>query len=441
MNRRGDRGSRPSRSIETTGRTVEDAVRSAQEELGVAKEMLDIEIVDEGRSGFLGLGAREAKIRAKVRGAAPSRPPQGSRMSERGPRREPAQGERPSQAPPRGESDLRARVHGPRDENRGRDSRGPSAGRGFRSDPRQEGGNPRQGRGAPSVAPVPSAETPRRESPIPSAPVRRDPSPARAESRTPRAGGREKELAEFTEGLLRRMEFAGGVSASFQDDGYNVSIEGGEDDGLLIGRGGETLDAIQHILLKMAGRTEDAVQIRVDISGYRSRREDQLADKAREIARQVLESGRGITVGPYKAAERRIVHRAVADIAGVSTRALGDGLMKRILIEAGADSARGEDREPIEMAEAAEPREVESRPPTVRAPRQTREPRRAAPPASLEPQVQMDREAPPPASDYPAPRKAPEVAVSKETESSKAEVAESEWGRRPKIARGMKNRR
>jgi len=241
------------------------------------------------------------------------------------------------------------------------------------------------------------------------------------------------------------MEFAGTVSAEFKEDCYYIGIEGGEDDGLLIGRGGETLDAIQHVVLKMAGRTEEGVQIKVDISGYRSRREDQLADKAREIARQVLETGRGVTVGPYKAAERRIVHRAVAEVEGVTTRALGDGLMKRILIEAGS-SSRVEEGESVPRVRAASlgdepaPRRHERRPSsgTYGEDRERSEASRDESPAERggEPVDRLNALAAIPdlkAKPQPKPQPNPAAAESGATTD--------EWGRKPKVSRGMNKRR
>jgi len=225
------------------------------------------------------------------------------------------------------------------------------------------------------------------------------------------------------------MEFAGAVTTAFDGESYNVSIEGGEDDGLLIGRGGETLDAIQHVLLKMAGRTEEGVQVKVDISGYRSRREDQLADKARELARQVLESGRGLTVGPYKAAERRIVHRAVAEIEGVTTRALGDGVMKRILIEAGSSTSQ-----PAESGGGAPGESTSPRP--EREPHRRRQNQGGGSYGQDMESAESVRDEGVGEVDAPA-RPAARASIPAQEPAPTAE----EWGRRPKIVRGMKNRR
>lgn len=432
MNRRPDRAPRQPRSIETTGKTVEDALRAAMQELGIPKEQIEIEIIDEGRGGFLGLGSRDARIRARARGAHVSQH-RGSHGRSDEPRvrsdRAPAERQdRTETRAPRGEQDLRARVTGaPREDHRGRDNRGPGGrrrGGGRRQDgPRHEQREPVESRAEqPRATERPQAP---RSQARPNLPAREEGAPVRASE--PRTGGREAEFTAFTDGLLRRMEFAGSVATGFDGESYNVTIEGGEDDGLLIGRGGETLDAIQHILLKMAGRSEEGVQVKVDISGYRSRREDQLADKARDLARQVLDTGRGMTVGPYKAAERRIVHRAVAEIEGVTTRALGDGVMKRILIEATSSAAQSADSR---GAGAAEP--MNSRPERD-APRRRRD--------SGAGSYGQDVESAEPSRDESPGEGDTTARLSSRASAPPQAPAQEEWGRRPKIVRGMKNRR
>ena len=94
-----------------------------------------------------------------------------------------------------------------------------------------------------------------------------------------------------------------------------------------------TLEALKHVLAKMASRgREDLVRVRVDISDYRARRDGQLVERAQELARQVLETGHEVVTEPLPAAERRIIHRTLADHPEVKTQALGDGLVKRIWI-------------------------------------------------------------------------------------------------------------
>lgn len=145
----------------------------------------------------------------------------------------------------------------------------------------------------------------------------------------------EKQASELLSGILDRMGFSPEVDAKFEEGAYLLTIEGGDDDGILIGRKGETLDALQHLVYKAVtqGR-ENYATIKIDVSGYRERRESTLADQAREMAQEVLKTGRSQQTEPLRPSERRVIHRALTDVEGVTSRALGSGVVKRVLLEA-----------------------------------------------------------------------------------------------------------
>jgi len=140
-------------------------------------------------------------------------------------------------------------------------------------------------------------------------------------------------VEELARGLLKRMGVNATVSAV--QTGSNVVLRLECDDaGLLIGRRGETLEALEHVLLRMASR-KSAGKIRdlsVDVAGYRSRRDDQLREEALALAERVERSGRRAMTEPLPAAERRVVHRALADRAGVTTHVAGNGNARRVII-------------------------------------------------------------------------------------------------------------
>ena len=111
----------------------------------------------------------------------------------------------------------------------------------------------------------------------------------------------------------------------------------GEDDqtsdelGLLIGRRGETLSSLQYLVNTIVGRTdEDAPVYGLDIEGYRRRREQTLVDLAHEVAQEVRETGDVITLEPMPASERRIVHLALEQEAGVRTESVGSGDRRQV---------------------------------------------------------------------------------------------------------------
>lgn len=121
--------------------------------------------------------------------------------------------------------------------------------------------------------------------------------------------------------------------------------------GLLVGRGGECLQALQHLSARMLGmRLGSKARVVLDIAGYRQRRSDSLARKARRLAEQVKSTGREVTLDPLWAADRRVIHLALKDDPAVTTQADGEGHYKRITIAPAERSEQG-----------VEPREQSSR--------------------------------------------------------------------------------
>jgi spoIIIJ-associated protein len=148
---------------------------------------------------------------------------------------------------------------------------------------------------------------------------------------------------ELTRCLKQFFEHLGLVS-EFKvvraDDAYEVTIDTDGADGLLIGRGGETLAALQHIVSRMASKIDEGMRVRVDVAGYRRRRQEQLRKKAAELAERSHATGKDQMTEPLPADERRIVHLALSEDARVETHAVGDGLTKRIIVSPTGQPAR-----------------------------------------------------------------------------------------------------
>ncbi len=141
-----------------------------------------------------------------------------------------------------------------------------------------------------------------------------------------------KILSEIVGGIIERMGLDAKVSVSEDAEGFEVHIETSDADGLLIGRGGETLTAMQHLISRMAARREEGIRVRLDVGGYRRRRVEQLEKKAKELAEQAQAWGRDVLTEPLPAAERRIVHLALADDDRVETKAVGEEPLKRVAV-------------------------------------------------------------------------------------------------------------
>ncbi len=139
---------------------------------------------------------------------------------------------------------------------------------------------------------------------------------------------------EVTARVLELMGVTGAIETRRDDRLVTVNITSGESDGLLIGRKGETLAALQHVITRMVSRRlgGNMGQLRVDVAGYRDRRDEQLRDLARTLAERVQRTGRRAMTEPLPPAERRAVHRALESVTGVETHAAGSGLNKRVVL-------------------------------------------------------------------------------------------------------------
>lgn len=142
---------------------------------------------------------------------------------------------------------------------------------------------------------------------------------------------------EFIQGLLERMELEADVHHHETDGLMWVDVLSGTDPdemGLLIGRRGQTLDAVQEIMrAAVMRRTGEKTRIVLDIEDYRKRRRAQIAENAREVAEDVKRTGKRQKLEPMTAFERKIVHDAVASIGGLTSSSEGEDPQRRVVIE------------------------------------------------------------------------------------------------------------
>ena len=139
----------------------------------------------------------------------------------------------------------------------------------------------------------------------------------------------------LAEGVIESMRFPGTVEASKTSHGIRIGIDAGERDQYLIGKDGETLAALQHLLGRMIRAKlpdEAPPRIEVDVAGFRDRQIEGLKQMARELAEEAQRTDEEVSTEPLPASERRIVHLEVAEIAGMETVTVGDGYYKRIIV-------------------------------------------------------------------------------------------------------------
>jgi spoIIIJ-associated protein len=366
---------------EFTGKSVEEALKAAREAFKVELNDLDFEILTPGSRGVLGMGAEPARIVAAPRqalgGSAPKREAAASTPLPPAPRDDRPRDDRPrDDRPPRRDGDR-----GPRRDDRPRDDRPRDARPPRRDDaPRVEA--PRAEAAAPVDAPsadqpVRDDRPPRRDDRAPrrddrprnDRPPRREgdrPAGDRPVRRAPSADLTEREAAEVAaargsvaaeradleaadaspealaagkeilENLMRLMDFDVTVEIRAGDTSrLNVIGEGDEKEalGALIGRKGERLSALQHLVnLMLSRRMGDWTRVLVDVEDYRGRRERQLVEIARRAAERVGQTGKMLQLEPMSALERRWIHIALRDDPDVATQSIGEEPNRRVIV-------------------------------------------------------------------------------------------------------------
>jgi spoIIIJ-associated protein len=286
---------------EFTGKSVEEALKIACESFKVGLADLDFEIIAPGSKGVLGMGAEPARIVAApasaIAGSAPKRStepaPRAAAPREAAPREA-----APREAAPRGVAPRAAR---PERSSAPRAERPVRAPRPERA-PREEG-EPRE----------------RRE---------------RSET-TPEmiAGGK-----DILETLIKHLDFEAEIRLSGEGSETVLNVAGTspeavEELGSLIGRRGERLQAIQHLVnLMLSRKLGEWARVTVDIEEYRGRREAQLRALARKAGERVRETGRAVQLEPMTALERRWVHMELQGASGLATESAGEEPERRVVV-------------------------------------------------------------------------------------------------------------
>jgi spoIIIJ-associated protein len=140
-------------------------------------------------------------------------------------------------------------------------------------------------------------------------------------------------IAEILNGLLQLIGVSSQVDVRMEGEIHKVKIDTAGADGLLIGKKGQNLEALEHLLRRMAGKQlKRSVRLQIDVGGYRQRRAAALKSKAVSMAGRVKATGKEFQMEPLSAAERRIVHLALVGDPQVKTYTVGDGDLKTVVI-------------------------------------------------------------------------------------------------------------
>jgi spoIIIJ-associated protein len=274
------------KSLKVSGKTVEEATRKALEQLNVSREEVEVTVVKEGKRGVLGLGAEEAVVKVQLLAAAPEKA------------EKPAKAEKPKKA------EKPAKPKKP-----------------------EKAEKPKKGKEPEKPEEAEELEEPER------------PEKPKKLEKPEVAGDLAGMAASVLETLLTHLELKAQVAAEMKPplggEGAQVIALNvkGDDLGILIGRRGQTLAALQHIVrLIVAHQAKARVPIMIDVEGYKQRRYDALQALARRVADEVKSRGRPFALEPMPAYERRIIHLTLADSPDVTTESTGEGEVRKVVI-------------------------------------------------------------------------------------------------------------
>lgn len=143
---------------------------------------------------------------------------------------------------------------------------------------------------------------------------------------------RVKQAKEVLQGILDRMDVKGIVQGSLDNGLINLKVDSPQG-ALLIGRHGQTIDALQYIVNRIVNKdADDKVRVVIDTEDYREKRRDKIRRLAHRLASKVKTTGQPITVAPMNSHDRRIIHLALQDDEAVTTVSQGDGLFRKVKI-------------------------------------------------------------------------------------------------------------
>lgn len=274
--------------VDVTGKNEDEAISKALSQLGMERDDVSVEVLERAKSGFLGIGSCPAKVRVyygeeeepvkEVPKPEPVRKPE--------PKPEPVRKPEPKPEPVR------------------------------KSEPKPE--PVRRPEKKPQPKPEPAVQ---KEQPSPVQVLGEEVDDEKAQA-----------IKKFLSGLLEQMDSAAEVKVYLPEKGrYKVILEG-QGLGALIGRRGETLDAIQQLTSYAVNRTGVRVRVQLDAENYRAKREQSLQHLARKVAAKVVRFRRSVTLEPMNAYERHVIHTALQDFEGVTTHSTGVDPNRRVVV-------------------------------------------------------------------------------------------------------------
>ncbi len=270
-------------SIRVSAKTVDDAITEALIQLGVTSDRLEYEVIEKGSAGFLGIGMKQAVIEARRK---PEPKPEPVEMSFKLEKEEPVKEEK-----------KEVRKEKPAYKKKERTEKK------VKEEPKQK-------------AEV-KAEEPKREEVV----------LAEVQDVTIKA------VEEFLKNTLNAMDMQVKIVSSIDEDGALCVDMSGEHMGILIGKRGQTLDALQYLANRVANKHQEGyVRVKLDTENYRARREETLKHLAKNIAHKVKRTRRPVALEPMNPYERRIIHSSLQSDPYVTTHSEGEEPYRKVVV-------------------------------------------------------------------------------------------------------------
>ena len=299
------------KNIVVTGKTIDLAIESALSQLGLDRDSVSVLVLQQAKQGFLGFGAQPAKV--QVTYEAPDPVPEAPKTALSSASRSKPKAAAPVKRPEAPQPEKKPEM--PKAE--------PKA------EPKPEAPKAPKAERKPEPPKAPKAE---RKPEAPKAEPKAEKKPQEYVPAEP--GSVEEKIETFVKGLLEHMD-SKAVPHCFKEESgsYKVDLVG-DDLGYLIGRRGDTLDAIQHLTNYAVNRdVEGRIRVNVDAEAYREKREESLRRYARKKAQQVLKARRRTTLEPMNAYERHVIHAALQNMENITTHSTGVEPNRRVVIE------------------------------------------------------------------------------------------------------------
>ncbi len=303
--------------ITVSAKTLDDAITEALIQLGVTSDQLDYQVIEKGSAGFLGIGMKQAVIKARRKEVVVEQEPEieipkvDVSVVKEPAKKECREVKEEHKEEPKKEAKEAFRKESSRKENKkdGRKDKKKSFAKG-----KKEAKEP--------------AVTEAKEKPAAPSKERKEVELAKVEDQTIEA------CEKFIYDVLKAMDMKDvKVSSSIDDEGaLSIDMEGSSM-GILIGKRGQTLDSLQYLTNRVANKMQEGyVRVKLDTEDYRRRRKDTLENLAKNIASKVKRNRRTVSLEPMNPYERRIIHSALQSDPAVSTHSEGEEPYRRVVV-------------------------------------------------------------------------------------------------------------